>query len=68
MSNGSPEYFQGKTEANIEGIFQSLTHIETRLEQIEKQLSALTYWKAKVIGISIGISFVVSSLIRFVKL
>ena len=68
MSNGHSEYFQGKTEANIKIIFENIEEIKGDLADIKQMLQSVTYWKAKVSGIAIGCSAIVSIIIKLVHL
>ena len=52
-------------ETDIEWIKKSLSRIEKKMECLEKKTIDLLIWKAKIIGISIGGSAVISFMSAF---
>lgn len=57
-------------ETDIDWIKETLERIEKKVDCLEKKTINLLVWRAKIIGISIGISALISTigvLIRFYK-
>ncbi len=57
-------YFQGKTEAEIEEIFDDILEIRRDVSEIKNMLNGLVNWKYRITGIAVGVSVVCSFIIK----
>ena len=59
--NPSEDYQHGFSDANVKNLFEDIREIKNRLTLIETNMSTLNLFKAKILGISIGASAVIST-------
>lgn len=56
-------FFQGKTTAEIQTLFEDVRDIKSTLEKINSNVSKLTNWKHKVVGMASIVSLFVSTVV-----
>lgn len=59
--NGDPAYHAGMNDAQIRTLFEDIKEIKSEVKGIRLDVDGLKNYKAKVTGLSLGVSAVVSA-------
>lgn len=56
--------FKGETHEALEGLRRDIARLETKVDGLDKKVDDLVVWRARLLGIAAGVSFIVALVVR----
>lgn len=67
MTDDNGRIFQGRTEAQLESIADTLREIKADISKLSCDVDALRLWRSKVVGVAAAMAMLVSLVVEWIK-